>query len=194
MCLCFTVAPGALGQVGEQSGTDPVALAADTSIAGATQPIQPGGGQDVPIASATLQQCLTATAQSDRSVTFAAEVTAIPASARVLIRIDVQEESPGEAMFRTISAPGLGIWRSSDLGVKTYRYLKQVTNLSAPASYRAAVRFRWLNARGRIITVLERHTSPCLQPAPPLLPPSTTISSPYSAAAGAFLLRSQLDR
>ena len=34
--------------------------------------------------------------------------------------------------FHTITAPGLGVWRASDPGVKIYRYLKQVTNLFAP--------------------------------------------------------------
>lgn len=82
------------------------------------------------------------------------------------MRIDVQERMPGEAMFHTVSAPGLGVWRGSAPGIKVYRYLKQVTNLSAPALYRAAVRFRWLNGRGRLIKGAERRTSSCAQTAP----------------------------
>ena len=75
-------------------------------------------------------------------------MTAIPGTARMAMRIDVQERMPGEALFHTVSAPGLGVWRGSDPKVKVYKYLKQVTNLSSPASYRALVRFRWLNAKG----------------------------------------------
>ena len=54
------------------------------------------------------------------------------------MRVDVLERLPGEALFHTLSAPGLGVWRSCRPGVKVYRYLKQVTNLAAPAVYRAA--------------------------------------------------------
>jgi hypothetical protein len=185
MCLSLCLAPGALGQVGGRSGTDPAALAADGTIVAATAPSQtPGTGPA--LATASLQQCLTAVAQGERSATFAAEMNAVPGSVRMLIRVDVQEESPGETAFRTITAPGLGVWRGSDPGVKTYRYLKQITNLSAPASYRAEVRFRWMGPRGHLIKVAERHTAHCQQPAPPPVPPSTVISSPDSAAAGAL--------
>ncbi len=117
-----------------------------------------------------LEQCATAVLQSERSATFSGEMTAISGSVRMLMRIDVQALVPGEALFHTITTPGLGVWRSSDSGVKTYRYVKQVTNLVAPALYRAVVRFRWLNAGGHLIKALERHTSRCEQPAPPPTP------------------------
>ena len=69
------------------------------------------------------------------------------------------------------------MWRSSAPGVKSYRYLKQVTNLAAPASYRGAVRFRWLNAHGRQIAFAELRTRPCEQ----------TVVSPPSPPSGATL-------
>jgi hypothetical protein len=116
---------------------------------------------------ATLEQCVTAVSQAERSATFAGEMTTIAGSARMQMRIDVLERMPGEALFHTVSAPGLGGWRGSAPGVKVYRYLKQVTNLSAPAFYRGAVRFRWLNARGRLITATELRTPVCEQPAGP---------------------------
>jgi hypothetical protein len=118
-------------------------------------------------ASATLEQCVTSVNQAERSATFAGEMTAIGGSGRMEMRIDVQERRPEEAVFHAVSAPGLGVWRNSAPGVKVYRYLKQVTNLSAPAFYRAAVRFRWLNARGRLIKASELRTTRCQQPAPP---------------------------
>jgi hypothetical protein len=51
--------------------------------------------------------------------------------------------------------------------VKVYKYLKQVTNVSAPAVYRGFVRFRWLNAKGHMIKRAERLTSRCVQPGVP---------------------------
>jgi hypothetical protein len=120
-----------------------------------------------PVASATLVQCVTAVEQAERSATFAGEITAIPGSTHLQVRIDVLERLPQEALFHTVSAPGLGVWRGSAPGVKVYRYLKQVTNLSAPAFYRGAVHFRWLNAKGRLMKAEELRTSRCEQPAPP---------------------------
>ena len=83
------------------------------------------------------------------------------------MRIDLEERAPDEMEFHTVTASGLGVWRSSDPKVKVYKYLKQVTNVSAPAVYRGFVRFRWLNAKGHTIKRAERLTSRCLQPGVP---------------------------
>jgi hypothetical protein len=134
-------------------------------------------------AAATLEQCVTAVAQTERSVTFAGEMTSIPGSVRMEIRVDILERTPAETSFHAVSAPGLGVWRTAAPGVKVYRYLKQVTNLSAPAFYRGAVRFRWLTSRGHLLKALELRTPHCEQPAAPPSgegapgtgePPSTT--------------------
>jgi len=123
-----------------------------------------------PAASATLEQCVAALAENERAATFVGEMSAIAGSTRMEMRIDLLERLPAEAHFHTVSAPGLGLWRASQPGVKVFRYLKQVTNLTAPASYRAAVRFRWLNPKGRLIKTLELHTATCAQPAAPATP------------------------
>jgi hypothetical protein len=98
------------------------------------------------------------------------------------MRIDVEERRPADALYHAVSAPGLGVWRSSDPKVKVYKYLKQVTNLSSPASYRALVRFRWLGAKGHVLRRAERLTARCVQPAPP---PETTGSSAEAPTPGA---------
>jgi hypothetical protein len=118
-------------------------------------------------ASATLEECVTATVQEQRAVAFSAEMTAVAGTTRMAMRIDLEERAPGEPEFHTVTASGLGVWRSSDPKVKVYKYLKQVTNVSAPASYRGFVRFRWLNAKGHVIKRAERLTSRCLQPGVP---------------------------
>jgi hypothetical protein len=121
--------------------------------------------------SAGLDQCVTAVLQDERSATFSGEMAAIPGTVRMAMRFEVQERMPAEASFHTITAPGLGGWRASEVKVKVYKYFKQVTNLHSPASYRALVRFRWLTARGRVLRQAERLTPRCLQPAPPAPPP-----------------------
>jgi hypothetical protein len=133
---------------------------------GAGQGVQVEAAPSKPDASATLQQCQTATEAGERAVTFAGEMTAIAGTARMEMRVDVLERIPGELAYRAVSAPGLGVWRSSAPGVKVYTYLKQITNLTAPAFYRGVVRFRWLNARGRLLKTLELRTRRCEQTTP----------------------------
>jgi hypothetical protein len=118
-------------------------------------------------ASATLEDCETSSVQAERSATFAGEMTAAAGTVRMAMRIDLEERTPEQSLYHTVSAPGLGIWRLSDPRVKIYKYLKQVTNLSAPAVYRAVIRFRWLAPRGRVLKHVQRYTGRCTQPAPP---------------------------
>jgi len=136
---------------------------------------QMSGAVAGPLASATVEQCVTSVDQSERSATFSGEMTATPATARMAMRIVIQERTAADAQFHTVTAPGLGVWRDAEPKVKDYKYLKQVTNLSSPAVYRALVGFRWLNSKGRQIRREERLTPKCEQPAAPIAttPPST---------------------
>lgn len=125
--------------------------------------------------SAALVQCQTAPEQAERSATFSGEMTAIPGATRMSMRIEVLERAPGEESFHTVIAPGLGVWRTADPGVKTYKHLQQVTNLAAPAGYRALVSFRWQGPHGRTLRRDERRTHRCDQPAPEPPPPSPPL-------------------
>ncbi|HXM87519.1 MAG TPA: hypothetical protein VN889_07775 [Solirubrobacteraceae bacterium] len=127
--------------------------------------------------SATLEACVTSGVQAERSVTFNGEMTAVAGTARMAIRIDLEERAPEELEYHVVSAPGsgLGIWRPADPKVKVYKYVKQVSNLTSPASYRALVRFRWFNAAGHVIKRSERVTVRCLQPPTPSEPTAPSI-------------------
>jgi hypothetical protein len=127
--------------------------------------------QDSTGVTATLEQCVTSAVPTERSATFTGEMTSIPGAAKMSMRIDVEERVPGEAEFHLVSASGLGVWRPADPKVKVYKYLRQVTNLTSPASYRGLVRFRWINAKGHVMKRAERLTTRCLQPAPAVEPP-----------------------
>jgi hypothetical protein len=132
--------------------------------------------------SATLEQCATSTVQAERSATFTAQMTATNTTQRMGMRIELQQRLHGETEFHTVLAPGLGTWHSSEAGVKIYKYVKQVTNLDAPAAYRAVVRFRWLGDKGKLLKRAELHTTRCLQPLLPAqvrqTPPPTTTTPP----------------
>ncbi len=153
---CVSFAPAALaeGSPAAPAEGSPTAVAA-------------GAPGSAPPVSATLEQCVTSDIPSERSATFAGEMAAIPGAVKLEMRIEVLERLPQEALFHTVTSPGLSVWRTAAPGVKTYRYLKEVTNLSAPAFYKAAVRFRWLNAKGKLIRTAELRTPRCAQPAGP---------------------------
>jgi hypothetical protein len=135
-------------------------------------------------ATAAVEQCLTAPLQSERSATFVGEMSAVPGSARMEINIGLLERTPGEGPYRLVSAPGLGGWRASAAGVKTYTYIKQVTDLAAPAFYRGAVRFRWLSAKGHVIKAEEMRTPRCEQPAPESTGTGTSTTGTTTTSTG----------
>ena len=114
--------------------------------------------------SATLEQCVTSAVAAQRSVTFTGQMIATPGAQRMAMRIELLEHVPGEAGYRQVTAPGLGVWRGSEAGVKIYRYVKQITNLSAPAVYRAVVHFRWFGEKGHVLKRAELRTARCAQP------------------------------
>jgi hypothetical protein len=124
--------------------------------------------------SANVEQCIPSVNQTQRSATFIGQMTAIANTQRMAIQIEVQERTPADSTFHTVMAPGLGVWRQSETGVKIYKFVKQVTNLSAPAAFRAQVRYRWLDEHGHLIGHAQRRTPICQQPAQalPAQPPS----------------------
>ena len=124
----------------------------------------PLGGQAVPDYSATLEQCTASATALGRSVTFTSEMVATPGTQRMGMRIELLQHIHGQPGYRPVVSPGLGIWRGSDPGVKIYRYVKQITNLAAPAVYRAVVHFHWLGEKGRLIRRAELRTARCVQP------------------------------
>jgi hypothetical protein len=166
LCLACTVALLACAQV----------LAADASVRKAlTVPPSDGAAYSV-----TLEQCATSTVQVERSATFTAQMTATSTTQKMGMRIELQQRLGGESEFHTIMTPGFGVWRASEPGVKIYKYVRQVTNLDAPAAYRAVVKFRWLGQKGHVLKRAETHTPRCLQPILPRqvtqTPPATPVS------------------
>ncbi|HEX3434119.1 MAG TPA: hypothetical protein VHT25_08670 [Solirubrobacteraceae bacterium] len=159
----------------------PALALAFAAPAGAQQTMTPETGG----VTATLEQCVTSTEQAERSATFTGEMSSIAGATKMSMRIDIEERLPDESEFHMVSAPGLGVWRAADPKVKVYKYLKQVSNLSSPASYRGLVRFRWINAQKHVIKRAERLTTRCLQPtlsAQPVTPPAEATAPPAATA------------
>lgn len=118
-------------------------------------------------AAAVLEKCVTSANPLERYAIFFGRMSAIPGGAGMAIRIGIEERSPGVTfhLLETAGTPGLGSWRTSEPGVKIFKDVKQVSNLDAPADYRAVVRFRWTDAKGTVIKREVLRTSVCRQPA-----------------------------
>jgi len=160
--LWALTAPGASAQSAGSS---------DSSSSG-----QPVGGAGAPADSATLVQCVSTGETAERSATFAGEMTMIPGATRMSMRIELLERTSGETGYHPVLAPGVGVWRTADPGVKSYKHLEQVTNLSAPANYRALISFRWDGPHGRVLRRDERRSPRCAQPAPATTTPAAPAS------------------
>jgi hypothetical protein len=150
---------------------------------------QEGDGQGAPAVSAIVGECITASTAADRSVTFTGQMETVTGAHRMAMQIVVQEHAPGDVGFHTLTAAGVGDWQRSEVGVKIYKYVRQVTDLPAPAVFRGIVEYRWLNEKGRVIRSDERRTPICRQPDPRSKPPAAPAPSgapgtPATPAAG----------
>ena len=95
-----------------------------------------------------LLSCTTGLDAGQRTAVYEGRMRRVSGTRRMQMRFALQWRQPGSARWTQIKAAGLGIWVSSNAGVKTYTFTKRIENLAAPASYRVVVRFRWLDASG----------------------------------------------
>jgi hypothetical protein len=135
-------------------------IAADTGATGTGTT----GTTPAPTLSAGVEQCVTAPSQAGRSVTFTGQMETVAGAHRMAIEIAVQEHTIEEEGFHTLTTAGLGSWQRSEAGVKIYKVRQAVTDLPAPAVFRAIVRYRWMDEKGEVIRHDERRTPLCKQP------------------------------
>lgn len=118
-----------------------------------------------PRAQARLSACRTALDAPARYAVFVGTMRSLRAGRdRMQMRFDLYRRPGGSSSFRRVSSAGLGLWNPADPSVRRFRYVQRVANLSVPATYRAVVSFRWLNASGRVFARTRRVTAACRQP------------------------------
>lgn len=119
-------------------------------------------------ASVTLEKCVTAAARSESFAVFTGRMSAVPGATGMAMRIGIEVRTPEEPFFHPLegNVAATGSWRTSEPGVKIFKDLKQVSNLSGPADYRGVVRFRWTSSKGALVKREVLRTTPCHQPAP----------------------------
>jgi hypothetical protein len=118
--------------------------------------------------SAKVAICTTGADPDARAAAFTGSMPATASSRRMQMRFQLQQRigSSTRAPFRKVAVPGWSAWVTSDPGRQGFVFTKRVEALSAPAAYRAAVTFRWLDARGHAQKTATRTTAACEEPDP----------------------------
>lgn len=125
--------------------------------------LAPSAAAQRPALAATLDECRASPDPALRSAAFTASMPALTRTRRMQMRFDLQQRTAGGG-YVTLRLPRWGVWQRSRPGVPGFVYTKRVSALQAPAQYRAVVRFRWLDARGRLQRRARRVTAICRQP------------------------------
>lgn len=145
----------------------PIVLAAAvTLLAAAPSADAAAERQASPKLAAETQTCRTGATPDERFAVFSASMPSRDGAARMAIRFDLEIREPGDKRYARVKAPKFGRWHRSSSGRRGFIYSKRVDGLTAPATYRALVRFRWYDADGRAIRTVRRRTKVCRQPDP----------------------------
>ncbi|UGS35043.1 CARDB domain-containing protein [Capillimicrobium parvum] len=110
-----------------------------------------------------IDQCVVAGSGTAGSVQFRSRMTAVPRSQQMWVRFDLQARLSGDSGYQNVSTRDNG-WIKSNAGVDEFIWHKLFQGLSAPGDYRARVRFRWLDADGKVVDSASRRTAVCSQP------------------------------
>ncbi len=116
-----------------------------------------------PSATVKVTGCTEGLDLTQRSVTFEGRMRPIAGTVTMGLRFVLQAQTPGDPRWRHVTADGFDRWLPSAPGVRRYTYAKTVRSLLAPASYRATVRFRWLDADGQVLDQDDAVSAVCIQ-------------------------------
>ncbi len=116
-----------------------------------------------PAAASAASVTLTACEPSARAAGFEARMDKIAGAARMKLRFSLEARKVG-APWRRIAAPEFGGWRTADPATTRYISSRRVTALVGPSSYRAVVRFKWVDADGRTVASARLRSKACWQP------------------------------
>ena len=141
--------------------------------------------EERPKLAAKLAACETGASPAERFAVFTGSMPALRGTRRMAMRFELQERGSDESGPQAVAAPRLGRWNRSKAGVAGFVYTKRVTNLTPGRWYRAIVRFRWHNARGRLQRAAKRVTPFCHQPDQR---PNLKFESLRSPRSGSYLV------
>ena len=138
-------------------------MVAGGATASSSGPGEVFAGRPAPLASARVAECLRGPAPESRLAVFRAFMRRMPGTERMWLRFKLQERV-GEGRFRTVKAPGLGVWHKSRPGVRRFAYRQRVLALAEGSAYRTVVSFRWYDAGEQLLRQTRRRSPACRQP------------------------------
>jgi hypothetical protein len=141
----------------------PLAALAGTALSASGS--GPAASAASPRTKVRLAECRRSARSAGRWATFYARMRRVRGTRRMAMRFTLLERV-GKGAFEPAATPGLGRWRKSRRGVVRFGYRQTVKGLRRGASYRALVRFRWYDSRGRVIRRGRRRSRVCSQPVP----------------------------
>jgi len=135
---------------------------------------------------AKLSDCHTGLLPADRFAVFVGQMPALQGTRRMWMRFDLFQRTGATGSWQHVVVPKFGTWQKSLPGKPGFIYTKRVDELQAPSDYRAAVRFRWYDAHGKLQRQSRRVTKTCHEPDPR---PDLAIGGVTATDAGAGRLR-----
>jgi hypothetical protein len=106
---------------------------------------------------------LTSCEPTARAAEFEARMDKVAGSARMKLRFTL-EARKARRSWRRVASPEFGGWRTADPATTRYISSRRVTGLVGPSSYRAVVRFRWIDADGDTVATAKVRSKACWQP------------------------------
>jgi hypothetical protein len=143
--------------------------------------------------SVKVEECRTGKAPELRLATFEGRMRGGKNVARMAMRFQLLESTPGAERPQAVALPELSVWRKSRLGVKDFSYRQTIKQLESGVTYSTLVQFRYYNATGKIVRREERESGRCVQDgtlpnlvlgAVRLSPGSTEKTSVYTVSVG----------
>src|SRR3954469_4927898 len=95
----------------------------------ASAPARRGGGASRALGAARVGHCERGPALENRLALFRGAMRRVPSTQQMSMRFKLQERV-GQGAYKTIKAPGIGIWRKSRPGVKRFAYRQRVLALA----------------------------------------------------------------
>ena len=119
----------------------------------------PGSALAAGPATVTLSACT----PKERTAEFEARMDQVSGAVRMKLRYTLEARKPGR-LWRRVAAPELGGWRAAALETTRFISERRVTQLVGPSSYRALVRFRWIDEDGHVVARARARSRSCWQP------------------------------
>ena len=135
-----------------------------TPASAAAAPKAPKGAKGPKLSvSAKLTACASSLEQSGRFMVAEGRMRRVAGASRLGMRFDLEVRTPEQKRWTAVDGPQFGVWTNADPAPRRYLYSKRVENLTAPATYRMIVRYRWVDRKGRVIARSRRTTRACEQ-------------------------------